>query len=396
MQGDLTLPAPGSTTARAVFSAALRRALADLLRLRPAAGAVGAAWQRFLPALRTLAEREPGALASAARQPTIGALIRCLRARPDAALQAELLATLALDLALAGALRDAVRVPDPPARVVCLPARRVLTPPPGHALTIDPEGWSAGPARGGLAALAGEGPEEHVLKDGFAALPGALALALRCDNNPLAALEAHPDKQGSGLDLGGQPPARWVATLTAALAEIAAHLPALRAEIDAGLLLIVPVGYDEERHLSASYQEAIGAIYLSLHPQPRTLAEAILHEFSHNKLHALLEQGPLLENAWSPLYASPVRPDPRPLHGVLLAAHAFFPVARLYEALLAAGDEPPAPLRARLRAVAAGNHAAVETLQAHARPTALGRPLLAELARLDLHFEPWWRGQAAP
>ena len=41
----------------------------------------------------------------------------------------------------------------------------------------------------------------------------------------------------------------------------------------------VPVGWDEQRHLSASYQEAIGTVYLSLHPNPLTLAEALIHEF---------------------------------------------------------------------------------------------------------------------
>ncbi|MFY0530800.1 aKG-HExxH-type peptide beta-hydroxylase [Nannocystis pusilla] len=144
----------------------------------------------------------------------------------------------------------------------------------------------------------------------------------------------------------------------------------MRAELDVGLALVVPVGHDRERHLSASYQEAIGTVYLSLHPSALTLAEALIHEFSHNKLHALLEQGPLLENAWSPLYASPVRPDPRPLHGVLLAAHAFLPVAAMLESMLSSGT---AEVEGRLRQVARGNHEAVETLRQHARPTALGR-----------------------
>ena len=122
---------------------------------------------------------------------------------------------------------------------------------------------------------------------------------------------------------------------------------------------------------------------------PMTLAEAILHEFSHNKLHALLEQGPLLHNAWAPLYTSPVRPDPRPLHGVLLAVHAFLPVARMLASMLSSGT---GEVEARLRQVAIGNHAAAETLRAHARPTALGEPLLAEILRLDEASRGWWEG----
>ena len=41
----------------------------------------------------------------------------------------------------------------------------------------------------------------------------------------------------------------------------------------------------------------------------------------------------MLANADAPLYPSPVRPDPRPLRGVLMAVHAFLPVAGLYEAM---------------------------------------------------------------
>ena len=145
-------------------------------------------------------------------------------------------------------------------------------------------------------------------------------------------------------------------------------------------------GYHAERHFSASYQEAIGAVYLGLHPRPLTLAEALIHEYSHNKLYALLEQGALLHNAWAPLYPSPVRPDPRPLHGVLLAAHAFLPVARMLERMRDAGED----VEPRLRQVAASNHAAAETLRAHARPTPLGEPLLAEILRLDEAFRPHW------
>src|SRR6185436_4142373 len=95
--------------------------------------------------------------------------------------------------------------------------------------------------------------------------------------------------------------------------------------------------YDDHKHLSASYQEAIGTIYLTLHPNLMTMAEAVIHEFSHNKLNALFELDELLENAYWPLYTSPVRPDPRPLHGVVLAVHAFQPVARLYERMTDAG-----------------------------------------------------------
>jgi HEXXH motif-containing protein len=148
------------------------------------------------------------------------------------------------------------------------------------------------------------------------------------------------------------------------------------------------VGYDPERHLSASYQEAIGTIYLTLHPSRMTLAEALIHEFSHNKINALFELDDLLENAFSPLYTSPVRPDPRPLHGVLLAVHAFLPVARLYERMIAEGapeaeDEAFVARFAQIRRI---NREGAELLLREGRPTAVGRVLLDEIRRWHEHY----------
>jgi HEXXH motif-containing protein len=211
--------------------------------------------------------------------------------------------------------------------------------------------------------------------------PVVLALA---DNNPLAMHEAHPEKDGNAIDLGGRPASEWVASLREALDLVRLHLPDLRAEMDLYVQQIVPVGFFAEKHLSASYREAIGTLYLSLHPSPLTMVEALVHEFQHNKLNALLESDDVLENAQAPLYRSPVRPDARPLHGVLLAVHAFLPVALLYERLIAAGDARAS--EHRLREIARINREGTEVLRAHARPTPVGRALLDELFRWDGHF----------
>jgi HEXXH motif-containing protein len=373
---DVTIPAPGSSTARGLVSWGLQRLLRELPGLAVPTELRGG-HAAVLQALRAGLERAPGAVWSALRRPTVGTLIRCLRAEPRAAWVCELDATLAVELAVAVALVRPIVVMAPP-RVVCLGARQsfALTPgvlrcAAGEVVHRDPAGrervvWGEGVT----------GAASHV------AIAGGLTLAL-VDNNPLAEVEAHPDKQGNAIDLGGQAIARWVAGLAEARAIVAATMPALADEIEVVLQQVVPVGWDKTRHLSASYQEAIGTVYLSLHPNPLTLAEALIHEFSHNKLHALLEQGALLENAFLPLFASPVRPDPRPLHGVLLAVHAFLPVARMYEALVVGRPE----LQRRFVEVVAGNREAAATLRAHARPTALGAALLAEIDRWDRHYE---------
>lgn len=370
---DLTIPDPGSTTARAILSAAIGRLLRE----------VG-------PLLRgALAFRAPpGALASALRRPTAGALVRCVRneAFPDREARiVELAATLAFELALAGALPAPVRLRRAPTRLLSIPAGIALSlPEDTRGIALENGRLRVERAAGFVDIDLDRAPDAA---HAYHRIDGEIVLAL-ADNNPLSAVEAHPDKAGNAIDLGGREPGEWTAALRGALEIIARYLPDIRAEMELFVQQVVPVGWDAERHLSASYQEAIGTIYLSLHPNEMTLAEALIHEFSHTKLNALFELDAVLENAWSPLYRSPVRPDPRPLHGVLLAVHAFLPVARLYEQMIAAGDPraESASFRARFAAIRRINHEGAELVLAEARPTPIGRGLIEEIGRWDAHY----------
>jgi HEXXH motif-containing protein len=215
-------------------------------------------------------------------------------------------------------------------------------------------------------------------------IDGDVCLAL-CDDNPLAMNEAHPDKEGNALDLGGHPIDEWLASLKDALDRIATYLPLVREEMALGLQQLVPVGFHAEKHLSASYREALGTVYLSLHPDAMTMTEAVIHEFQHNKLNAALDLDPFLSNAFDERVVSPVRPDPRPLHGVLLAVHAFLPVAELYLRMRDASDPLATSPRFvdRLHKIVRGNHEGLTTTLAHARPTAAGRILLDEMVAID-------------
>ena len=202
------------------------------------------------------------------------------------------------------------------------------------------------------------------------------------DTNPLAMDEAHPEKSGNAVDLSGRPVEEWRAALAAALELVEAGLPEWFAELPLALQRIVPVGFHAERHLSASYREAPGLAYLSLHPDPLTLAEAIVHETQHGKLNALSWLDPVLENGhteWSP---SPVRPDLRPLMGVLLAAHAFVPVAALHARLADLGHPAMLGKEARRAEVLRSNAAALEAVRAKGKTTALGQRLVTELEAL--------------
>ncbi len=349
-----------------------------------------AALQRLV---RGVVASMPGALASALRRPTVSGPLRCLASTTPAGREAvfvELCAQLAFDLALAGALPAPVRLVRHPARLLSIPARLALTIAPGTRALLFENGRLTARHEGSATivdlAAPVSAPAVTALRP-YHALSGGVVLAL-ADNNPLALVDAHPDKSGNAVDLGGHDVAAWVPALTAALARIERHLPDLRGEMDLFISQVVPVGWDAEKHLSASYQEAIGTVYLTLHPSQMTLTEALIHEHSHNKINALFTVDAVLENAFAPLYASPVRPDPRPLHGVLLAVHAFLPVARLYEHMIASGDPEASRdgFRARFAAIRAINREGAELVLREGRPTTVGRPLLDEIRRLDQHF----------
>jgi HEXXH motif-containing protein len=362
---DLTVP-ESSGAVRRVLSAALRRLAQELARLKhPELEPVRALFVRELAA-------EPGRAFAILRRPNVGALVRTMRdpSRIDE-LAPALAATLALEMDHAGIALPALSFERTPARVLCSSGRFVVP----------------GGGRASLAAHVWESDRPYDLREPsdrpFHTIDGGVVLAL-ADDNPLAMLEAHPDKQGNAIDLGGQPVGVWLASLREALAIVAQYLPVLREEMEIVVHHVVPVGFDERKHLSASYREAIGTIYLTLHPSVMTMAEALIHEFSHNKLNALFELDPVLENAFEPLFASPVRPDPRPLHGVLLAVHAFLPVAELYRRMIAASDVRARP--ERFEQIVRGNREGCAVLLEHARPTRQGRPLMDEIRRLDATF----------
>ncbi|MEP7123742.1 MAG: HEXXH motif-containing putative peptide modification protein [Byssovorax sp.] len=405
---DLTIPEPGSTTAREVLSRSLGRLLPDLAaipRALPGATRGRAELEATIAAAQHATKDRAGAAAvmSALRSPTVGALLRSLRnelrraavSRERAeAMLADLSATLAFELALAGALSGELRLTRLPPRILSLTARAAI------AIPADAKGMIFAAGRATLA-LEGERIEldlpaiaagEDPARAGIATRPyhpvaGAVVLAT-VDNNPRAAFGAEPWEPGNPVDLGGHAPDAWAAALRPALEIIAAHLPDLSREIELYIREFVPTGHHPETHRSASYRESIGAIYLTLHPNVMTLAEAILHEFSHNKLHALFELDPVIENDAAARFSSPVRPDPRPLRGVLLAVHAFLPVARLYEKMTEAGH----PLALghyfpeRFAQIRGLNREGAQTVFAHARPTPVGGALIDEMRRWIAHF----------
>ncbi len=209
------------------------------------------------------------------------------------------------------------------------------------------------------------------------------------DSNPLALEEAHPEKSGNQANLGSHAAEDWLKSLRFALMLIQSAWPELFEEFTILIGQIVPVGYDHQKHFSASYREAIGTIYLSLHPDPMVMATALIHEFQHNKINLASYFDPIMRNAFYPLHKSPVRPDPRPLWGILLAVHAFIPVEIFYQKLQLRqtdliADKKFAGLLAETRVK---NAEGLDTLQKHARWTPLGSALMRELRTLAWPLE---------
>jgi HEXXH motif-containing protein len=76
------------------------------------------------------------------------------------------------------------------------------------------------------------------------------------------------------------------------------------------------------------------------------------------------------------------------LHGVLLAVHAFLPVARFYERLAETNQvlSRRADFQARFEEIRRINREGAALLLEHARPTRVGAGVLDEIRRWGDHF----------
>lgn len=172
---------------------------------------------------------------------------------------------------------------------------------------------------------------------------------------------------------------RWSAPLEHSFAIIENVWPALGQELAEGLRAILPVvGSRPDVHTSASFREAPGLVALSWTPDTSVLAEAIVHEYHHQKLNALLILDPLIASDSAPRHYSPWRDDPRPLTGVLHGAFAFQAVLGFWSAALTSGIPLLSEDRLRQRVVLVRRQVewAIQTLEESAVFTSLGAALV--------------------
>ena len=374
-EGFTLLPGSGAS-----YAAALRKA-----RLVQVRGILTGAWPPgFQRALAGALKRSPESLLGALAAPECSGPLRAVQTGLAGSGPArEALAALLVQL---GTLGEDLLFPWPLERLADLGERRLLVfGEPVSSFRIGPDGLDFKLADGrhaGLEELAAASGAEQPFHRISPEHPCLLSLY---DANPLACQEGHPDKSGNEVDLGGRTVEDWIESLQDAFSLVRKALPGWWAESPAFLRRIIPVGFSSEMHLSASYREVLGVAYLSLHPDPLTMAEAVVHEAQHSKLNTLLWLDPLLENSEEPCN-SPIRPDRRNLLGVLLAAHAFVPVSALHlkareQGLLPPGSEET--LARRSEEVLANNRHALGTLARKARPTPLGERILKGLGELD-------------
>ncbi|MFI7286164.1 HEXXH motif domain-containing protein [Streptomyces anulatus] len=134
--------------------------------------------------------------------------------------------------------------------------------------------------------------------------------------------------------------------------------------------------------LSASTADAFGSMVVARPPDGTALAEAMVHEFQHSKLGALLHLFAMLDDDREEEHYAPWRPDPRHLPGLLHGAYAFVGVAGFWRDRIGDRAADPldlAPFRFALRRIQ--TRTVLRTLATRAALTGPGRRLVAGLTR---------------
>jgi HEXXH motif-containing protein len=124
---------------------------------------------------------------------------------------------------------------------------------------------------------------------------------------------------------------RWQVLLRDAWALLCRDHRAEAEAIAGGVVSLVPLLPDPEWDTrSASNGEAFGSVMVSEPPDTTTLAVALVHEYQHIKLGALIHLLRLTNDDDGAVYYAPWRDDPRPLAGLMQGIYAFFGIARFW------------------------------------------------------------------
>jgi HEXXH motif-containing protein len=124
----------------------------------------------------------------------------------------------------------------------------------------------------------------------------------------------------------------WQAKLDEAWSLLVEDHPASAEAIGSGITSVVPLrATDVAPELSATCHDAVGAVAMTPPRTSLSLALALVHEFQHTKLSALLNLVPLVDRAPGTMVYAPWRSDPRPLRGLLQGAYAYLGLTGFWE-----------------------------------------------------------------
>lgn len=132
----------------------------------------------------------------------------------------------------------------------------------------------------------------------------------------------------------------WCRATAGAIACLSDASAALLDDVMATTTLLVPLTSPDPRTVRNHTSSAMfGLVATSLPAGDAALAEVLVHETQHSKLHVVENLTTLALDGAQDL-CSPWRPDPRPASGLLHGAFSFAAVAELWAALAASRDAP--------------------------------------------------------
>ncbi len=113
------------------------------------------------------------------------------------------------------------------------------------------------------------------------------------------------------------------------------HHPTVAEEVAALVTVLMPLIPPAQGHVSATPNDAFGAVALTMPSDPASFALTLAHEVQHVKLTAISDLFPLVEDDATRTFYAPWRTDPRPAFGLLHGVYAHIGVVGFWQRQMA-------------------------------------------------------------
>lgn len=178
----------------------------------------------------------------------------------------------------------------------------------------------------------------------------------------------------AGVPVAGFDVGRWREGIVDAWRVLTRDQPEAAAEFAEAVRVITPMSAPRTGTSSATAANAFGCVFLSLAPDPESVALTLMHEVQHTKLAALMDLFALAEPDTSEVFYAPWRDDPRPVVGLLHGTYAHLGVARFWR------GRPGERARVEYARWRMAALTGAETLLSSGKLTAAGEVFTAEMA----------------